>query len=175
MRGALGRRVWASIAAATCVVVSMLGAATAAWSHPLHTTFTEIGLDSADGTARLTIRAFADDLTGAAARHAGHDSPVDQRIPDALMAAYVAASVSVADAGGRRVPMTWLGMRRAGNLVWITVRAPSVHSLRGVKLRCALLFETFNDQVNIVLATEHEQRRTLLFTRGDASKMRSLF
>jgi hypothetical protein len=51
---------------------------------------------------------------------------------------------------------------------------PSVRSLRGVKLGCALLFEIFADQVNVVQVTHDKQRHSMLFTRGEGRKLKTL-
>ena len=88
------------------VATTVLAGARVAWSHPLHTTLTEIALDSTDGAMRLTIRAFADDFSAVVARHAGKPRPPDYRVSDTDVASYVAAAVSVEDAGGRPAPLT---------------------------------------------------------------------
>lgn len=168
------RRLRNAAAVFVCVALSTVASGSAGWGHPLHTTFTEVTLDPADGTMRLTIRTFADDFSAAAARHAGKAPPADHRVPDAMIVAYIAARMSVTDPNGRRAPMTWGGTRQVENLLWITVRVPSVRSLRGMKLGCALLFEMFDDQVNIVQATYGRQRHSMLFTTSDGGKLRTL-
>ena len=153
--------------------VAVLAGARTAWSHPLHTTLTEIALDSADGSMRLTIRAFADDFSAVVARHAGKPRPSDYHVPDADIASYISATVSVEE-NGRKAPLTWGGVRRTGDLMWVTVRVPSVRSLRGVKIATTLLFEIFDDQVNIVQATSDGHRRSMLFTAGDGRKLKAI-
>ena len=151
-----------------------LGArATDADAHPLHTTLTEIALDSTDGTMRLTIRAFADDFSAVVARHAGKPRPSDYNVLEADIASYISATVSVEE-NGRKAPLTWGGLRRTGDLMWVTVRVPSVRSLRGVKIATTLLFEIFDDQVNIVQATSDGHRRSMLFTAGDGRKLKAI-
>jgi hypothetical protein len=166
---------WTAAAVIACVSSSTLGAGSSAWNHPLHTTLTEVTLDAADGTTRVTIRAFADDFSAAAARHAHTPPPADGRVSDAVAAAYVLAAVRVTDPSAQPAPLTWGGMRRTGNLLWITMRIPSLRSLDGVKLGCAILFELYADQVNIVQAAAAGRRRTLLFTPGDGGRVKALF
>jgi hypothetical protein len=98
-------RRWNRLAAVVLGVVAMtLAGARVAWSHPLHTTLTEIALDSTNGAMRLTIRAFADDFSAVVARHAGKPRPADYRVSDTDVASYLAAAVSVEDAAGRPRP-----------------------------------------------------------------------
>lgn len=155
-----------------CAVIAL--EARTAWSHPLHTTLTDVGFDPADGTMRLTIRAFADDFSAVVAKQAGKPRPPDYNVPAADIASYVASAVSVEDASGRRAPLVWGGLRRTGDLVWVTMRVPSVHALRGVKLASTLLFETFDDQVNIVQTTYDGHRHSMLFTAGDGRKLKPI-
>jgi len=163
------------IGAALAFLVIALGVrARSAWSHPLHTTLTEIALDSADGSMRLTIRAFADDFSAVVARHAGKPRPADYRVSETDIASYVAAAVSVEEANGRRAPLTWGGLRRTGELMWVTVRVPSVRTLHGVRVASTLLFEVFDDQVNIVQANYDGRRHSMLFTAGDGRKVKQI-
>jgi hypothetical protein len=43
-----------------------------------------------------------------------------------------------------------------------------------VKLSSRLLFEVFNDQVNIVQATYDGHRHSMLFTAGDGPKLKAI-
>jgi len=166
-------RRWNRLAAVVLGVVAMtLAGARVAWSHPLHTTLTEIALDSTNGAMRLTIRAFADDFSAVVARHAGKPRPADYRVSDTDVASYLAAAVSVEDAAGRPAPLTLSGVRRTGDLMWVTVKLPSVRSLRGVKIATTVLFEIFGDQVNIVQATSGGHRQSMLFTAGDGRRFK---
>jgi hypothetical protein len=162
--------------AAVCAIVAAAAALQAreAWSHPLHTTLTDIALDSTDGSMRLTIRAFIDDFSAVVARHAGKPRPADYSVAAADVESYVADAVTVDGADGRRAAISWGGMKRTGDLVWVTVRVPSVRSLRGVKLTSALLFEVFNDQVNIVQTVRDGHRHSMLFTAGDGRAMKAI-
>ena len=144
-----------------------------AWPHPIHTTLTEITLDPADGTMHFTIRAFADDFSAAVSRHAGKPRPAGYVVPDADIVSYVSTAVSV-ESAGRRAPFTWSGSRRAGDVVWVTFTVPSVRALRGVKIASTLLFELYDDQVNIVQASADGRHRSMLFTSGDGKRLKPL-
>lgn len=167
----IARRLAAMLGLTACALTME---ARVAWSHPLHTTLTDVVIDSTDGTMRLTIRAFADDFSAVVARHAGKPRPADYHVPDADVASYVAAAVSVEDPSGHRAPMIWEGSRRTGVLIWVTVRIPSVRSLRGVKLASTLLFDAFSDQVNIVQTMHDGRRHSMLFTAGDGRALKAI-
>jgi len=108
------------------------------------------------------------------AKHAGRLRPADYNVPAADIAAYVASAVSVEDPNGKHAPLVWVGLRRTGDLMWITMRVPSVRALRGVKLASTLLFENFDDQVNIVQTTYDGHRHSMLFTAGDGHQLKPI-
>ena len=158
----------------TFLLVAGIAGARSAWSHPIHTTLTEVALDATDGTMHFTIRAFADDFSAAVAKHVRKQRPADDVVPDADIIAYVASAVSVVDASGKAAAVAWSGSRRAGDVVWVTFKAPSIRSLHGVKIASALLFELYDDQVNIVQATAEGKHHSMLFTAGDGKRMKAL-
>ncbi len=161
------------MAIGVAVTTLSLGSARAAWSHPLHTTLTDISID-ASGTMQLTIRAFADDFATVVARHAARSRPADYRLPDADIAAYVSSAIQVRDAAGHAAPMIWGGQRRAGDVIWVTMRVPSVRDLRAVQVASSLLGELFEDQVNIVQTQLAGRRHSVLFTASDGHRARSI-
>jgi len=171
---ASSRVVRCAAASIVCVCAAIAVDTRTAWTHPLHTTLTEIVLDSADGTMRLTIRAFAEDFSAVVAKHAGRPRPADYNVPAPDIASYVASTVFVEDPNGNHAPLAWIGLRRTGDLMWITMRVPSVRSLRGVKLSSTLLFEHFDDQVNIVQTTYDGHRHSMLFTAGDGRRLKPI-
>jgi hypothetical protein len=161
------------LAAGFGIVATVAGVRSAS-SHPIHTTLTEVALDPTDGTMHFTIRAFADDFSAAVARHAGKPRPANYVVPDADIASYVTSAVTIADGSGKRVQLAWRGSKRAGAVMWVTFQVPSVHELRGVKVASALLFELYDDQVNIVQTTADGRHHSMLFTAGDGKKLKSL-
>ena len=151
------------------VVLAGLGAfAERAYSHPLHTTLTELSVD-ADGNVQIVLRAFVDDFSAAVTRRA---TPVGAPIPTPAESAagrYLGEAFVLFDAGGRRIPLVVAGIRRTDDLLWVTLRAPTLGSATGVRLTNRVLFERWDDQVNIVQATVGARRQTVLFTKRDGS------
>ena len=154
------------VVSALVIVFGTVGSASAAFSHPLHTTLTEI-TTSADGSVQIVLRAFIDDFSAAVTRR---PSPQGMPIPtpaDSAAARYLGETVVLTDAGGQRVPLQVAGVRRTDDLVWITLRAPTLRSVAGARLTNRVLFERWDDQVNIVQTAIGAHRQTLLFTKRD--------
>lgn len=166
----LRRRLVVSAIVSVCGIAE---AAPAAFSHPLHTTLTEI-TTSADGSVQIVLRAFIDDFSAAVTRR---PTPQGMPIPmpaDSAAARYLTETVVLTDAAGRRVPLQVAGVRRTDDLVWITLRAPMLRSVAGVRLTNRVLFERWDDQVNIVQTAIGTRRQTLLFTKRDGGTAKAI-
>jgi len=127
--------------------------------HPLHTTLTQLAYRDADGTVEATVRVFADDFRAA----------LKGEVTDSAAVTYLRSTFALADPTGRPLVTTWCGIRRTGDLLWLCLRA-AAHGLSGLRVRVALLFDRYADQINIVQATYGGRRTALLFTSGDAPK-----
>ena len=73
------------------------------------------------------------------------------------------------DAARRRQRLVVTGLRRDGDVVWVTLRAAGVRSLANVRLTNTVLFERYDDQVNVVQTSTGGRRRTVLFTKRDGN------
>jgi hypothetical protein len=135
----------------------MVTACLIAWclAHPIHTTLTNVTYDRATAQVTATVRAFSADVDQAL---------VHRR--DTVIADYARAAIVLADQAGKPVPTIWCGSRREGDVVWLCLRAPAPRGASGMTLSDTLLFDVFDDQVNIVM-TEHG---SVLFTKGDAPR-----
>ena len=136
--------------------------------HPLHTTLTELRVRPAARSVEIVMRVFVDDFSAAVARHDG-GRPVAMPPSDSAAFRYVAGAFTLSDRAGRRLPLRWVGARRTGDLLWLTLTAPAA-TLDGVRVSNRVLVELHADQVNIVQATVGSRRASLLFTRGDGAK-----
>lgn len=136
--------------------LGVLGAASALWLHPLHTTFTELSYRAADSTVQVSVRAFADDLRAAA--RGGSDSAAF---------AYVRSTLTLASRDGRALPLAPCGIRQSGDLLWLCLEARAPEGLHGLRVAARLLCDLYVDEINIVQAGYEGQRESFLFSRGD--------
>jgi hypothetical protein len=165
LRGAVWRWVAVSLSALTALAVL----APRAYSHPLHTTLTEVTV-AADGGVQIVLRAFVDDFSAAIAGNKGTAAPAPVLTPaDTAAARYLARTVALTDAAGRAAPLVIANIRRTGDLVWVTLRAPALRSVSGARLTNRVLFDRYDDQVNIVQTSIGGRRQTLLFTKREGA------
>ncbi len=142
----------------------MLLVSSVADAHAIHTTVTQLTADGRGLT--VMIRAFADDLSSSVASHAGHQAPADHSVPESEALRYVQAQFMIGMADRRLVTFESCGLRRAEDMYWLCVRAPSVRGLAGVVIRNQMLTELHADQINIVQVDDRGARQTLLFRKG---------
>jgi len=140
-----------------CALAALVGALAL---HPLHTTLTQLAYRDSDHMVEATVRVFADDFRAA----------LRADVSDSAAVAYLRSTFTLADHAGRPLAIAWCGLRRTGDLLWLCLQAPAAQGLSGLRVRVALLFERYADQINIVQASYTGRRAALLFTSGDAAK-----
>ena len=161
------RRLCARIAVAAIVAASLVGStAGVLWSHPLHTTMTEVSIGPT-GDVELRLRAFVDDFSAAVSGTRAAPRPPIVTPSDSAIARYLTAAVLLTDGAGTRLSLEVTGVRRDADVIRVTLRAPRVHSLAGARLTNAVLFERYDDQVNIVQIIVGGRRQTVLFTKRE--------
>jgi len=153
---------------------TLLGVAVSnAYSHPLHTTLTELSI-APDGSVQVVMRAFVDDFSAAVTRRALVPGAPIPTPADSATVRYIGETFVITDASGRRVALSLVGVRRTDDLLWITLRAPARVSMAGARLTNRVLFERWADQVNIVQTTVGSSRQTLLFTKREANAAKAI-
>lgn len=157
-------RCWGGIALIASLLAIALAGVRTAVAHDLHSTVTELTYAPETKAVRVSIRLFADDFDRAVERMRA------QGVEGDPVLRYLGASFRLKQRGGDWVPLQWCGARRAGDLYWITLRGTAPNGLQGGAIWNSLLFELFEDQVNIVQVRNGGSRRSMVFTRGDGGK-----
>lgn len=151
---------------AALVLGLLLAGGGALAAHPIHSTLTQITHDRATRTATVSVRVFADDFGTAIRRLPGaRAAPFD-----AAALAYARRTLTLTAPGGKPLPLRWCGARRAGEVVWLCLRAPAPGGLRGVAVHNRMHFELFSDQVNVVQAVSGRRRQSVVFTPGSSPR-----
>jgi hypothetical protein len=164
------RRRLAAVALACWAGVAASPRAGQAAGHDLHLSHTRLLVDGATVTAR--VRVFEDDLARALGITTAGAAPTD-----AQLVAYIERHLLVrADGTVLRGPTLGGAGREVDGqgqpVRWVLVTWRAARPIGTLALRVALLFETFGDQQNIVIAARGtgEERRTLSFQAGDTGE-----
>ena len=126
-------------------------------SHPLHSSYTEIAQDAHTGGLSLSVKLFADDFGVAL------DSLSQSSTREAAAQAYFDRSVTVTS-NGQVVRLGWCGMRTADGLTFLCARSIDPLPMGKLRIRNALMFDRFGDQISIVRWTSRSRTRTLVLT-----------
>ena len=128
-------------------------------AHPLHSSYAEITRERG-GEVVIRVRLFADDfgaLLDSLRASSGRTSL------DAVAQQYVQRHLAIADPEGTGIPTDWCGMRTEQNVVWVCAR--SARPITGAfRVRNALMFDRFSDQISIIRWAGKKKTRTLVLS-----------
>jgi hypothetical protein len=128
-------------------------------AHPLHVTYADVRREQG-GFIAMSVRLFADDF-GALVDSLSRTSPGQPK--ESIAQRYVQRSLTLSLGDGSTIATDWCGMRSDENLVWVCVKSAS--SVMGrFRLRNALMFDRFSDQVSIIRWTGQKKTRTLVLS-----------
>jgi len=143
------------------VLLFALLAADGVRSHPLHSSYTEIARDVHTGGLSLSVKLFADDF--GVALDSLSQSSARGMTREAAAQAYFDRSVIVTS-NGQVVRLAWCGMRTADGLTWLCARSIDPLPKGELRIRNALMFDRFGDQISIVRWTLGSGARTIVLT-----------
>ena len=132
-------------------------------AHPLHTSFAQVNFDTRAKTVEVSLRVFVDDYTSAAEAWAKANRST---LP---VVGYATALFTLRGPNGP-VAFHSCGEKRVGDLMWLCLRGQFTAKPAGSKVISRILFERFDDQVNIVQTSYDGHRSNLLFTSDDSEK-----
>jgi len=144
-------------------ILAVLRLASALALHPLHTSFAQVSFDTRARTVDVSLRVFIDDYTSAAEAWARAKG-----VRSGQLAAYATASFTLREVTGRTISFQSCGEKRVGDLMWICLEGKT--SSRPSSVISRIMFERFDDQVNIVQTSVDGRKANLLFTSDDKEK-----
>jgi len=153
-----------------CLSFVCIVCAPVSFAHKYHTSVTRLEYNAEERSAEITIQTFTDDLEAILTKRTGKVVHLDggkdsgRLVLDYLRSAF---ELKLDDASSE---LLWVGMEMKGATVWLYVQAKLPEGLSKAKLRNALLFDLFEDQVNIVNVFNNGRKSGLVFRRGDDMK-----
>ena len=134
--------------------------------HPLHTSLAQVSFDTHAKTVNISLRVFVDDFTRAASTWA-RGNPARMSAP---ITGYATAAFTLREAGGKAVQLRSCGEKRVGDLMWVCLSGQTTKTPAGASVISRILFDQFEDQVNIVQTSYDGRKANLLFTSDDSEK-----
>jgi hypothetical protein len=156
------------------ICFSLLLAAADAFSlspHRYHTTLTRIDYNQEQKIFEISIQLFKHDLEPLLERK--YKTRIDfekTKDIDALILNYLNEEFVLTDKTGAAKNLKWVGREMDVDSVWIYLETDSTEPPEGYSLRNTLFFESFPDQMNLVICRYEEKKADLVFKVGDRAK-----
>jgi len=140
--------------------------------HRFHTTLTRIDYNPNEKLYEISIQIFTHDLMPLLERRSGgkrvdleKTSDVDKMIQDYLNENFV-----LTDKKGAVKHLKWIGKEVETNSIRVFVETPTTENLEGFRLKNTLFFESFPEQINLVVCRYDGKKADLMFKVGDKTK-----
>lgn len=144
------------------------GASPAAAAHKYYTSLAQVEYNAESKTVEVALRVFADDLELALTRRAGRAVKLDgTKDADRMVLDYLRETFEIKNPAGRAKGLELVGMEVRSEVAWVYLEAEMPEGLAGARLRDHILFELFDEQVNVVRVRYAGGRTDLVFVRGD--------
>jgi len=140
-------------------------------SHRYHATLTRIDYNQEQEIFEVSIQLFKHDLEPLLERK--YKTRIDfekTKDIDRLIFNYLSEEFVLTDKAGGAKHLKWVGREMDVDSIWIYLEADSAESPEGYRLQNTIFFESFPEQLNLVICRYGEQRADLIFKAGDRVK-----
>jgi hypothetical protein len=119
----------------------------------------------------IAIQLFTHDLVPALEQKTGKRVDLEKTPGvDKLILDYLNENFVLKNKNGATLALKWVGKELEVDSVRVYVETPSAETLAGAHLQNTILFESFPEQVNLVIARFGGKKADLAFKVGDKSK-----
>jgi hypothetical protein len=147
------------------------GAVPAAAAHKYYTSLAQVEYNAEGKTVEVALRVFADDLELALTRRAGRPVSLERtKDADRMILDYLRETFEIKNRDGRTKGLELVGKEVRSEVAWLYLEAAMPEGLAGARLRVQILFELFDEQVNVVSVRHAGERTDLVFVRGDGER-----
>lgn len=147
-------------------IVCLSFVAPGAFAHKYHTSVTRLEYNAEDHSVEITIQTFTDDIEAILTKRAGKPVRLDANKDSGRLVLDYLRDAFELRMDGAKLELQWVGLEMKGGTTWLYVLTKLPGSLSKASLRNALLFDLFEDQVNIVNVLDSGKKRSLVFRRG---------
>lgn len=141
------------------------------YAHKFHASFARVNYNNQEQSLEITLRLFADDLENILSRRAGRHIRIDKTADAAhITLAYLQDSFEMRGRDGRAKKLQWIGMELEVDTVWIYVEAKARGDIAELSVRNRILFDLFDDQLNVLNIRYNGKAADLVFKPGDTFK-----
>ncbi|MEO8403801.1 MAG: DUF6702 family protein [Chitinophagaceae bacterium] len=121
--------------------------------HPFHVSVVEVNHNGAEKSLEISCKIFTDDFEKALAQNykAKVDlvNPPDRKAMDSVVKKYIMSHFSIS-ADGKPLTITYVGFEHDNEAVYGYFEVDNIASVKKVSLHNNLMYDLFNDQVNLM-------------------------
>jgi hypothetical protein len=140
-------------------------------AHRYHTSLTRMDYNEKEKTVEISIQLFTHDLVPVLEQKAKKRIDLE-KTPEAdkLVLDYLNENFVLKNKNGEALPLRWVGKELEVDAVWVYVEIPTPQNPEGANLQNTILFESFPEQTNLVIARFGGKKADLMFKVGDKFK-----
>lgn len=140
--------------------------------HPLYISVTEINHNTKDKILEISCKVFTNDLETVLERMAGTrvdlSSAASKTATDKLIDAYVEKHLRIR-VDGKPVTLHFVGSEKEMDGTWSYFQVNGVQAVKRIDVADDLLYESFEQQINIVHVTVGSERKSTRLNRPEAN------
>jgi hypothetical protein len=145
------------------VLSAFLGVSGTSLPHPLYISVTEINHNAKDKILEISCKMFTDDLETvlekAAKTHVDLSAPAGKTASDKLIEAYVEKHLRL-KVDGKPVALQFVGSEKENDGTWSYFQVNDVVAVKRIDAVDELLYDGFNQQINIMHVTVGGDRKS---------------
>jgi hypothetical protein len=139
--------------------------------HPLYVTVTEINHNVKDKTLEVSCKIFSNDFEGAILKTFNKtvdlSSAKQKTENDKLIDAYIEKHFQI-KVDGKPVSLQFVGSEQESEATWCYLQVNNVPTVNKVTINNTLLYESFNNEINIMHVTVSGNRKSTKLNAPDA-------
>jgi hypothetical protein len=140
-------------------------------AHRYHTSLARMDFNEKEKTVEISIQIFTHDLVPALERRAKKRVDLEKTADvDRLIFDYLNENFVLRDKTGATKKLVWVGKELEVDAVWVYLETAAPEGFQGASLQNTILFESFPEQTNFVVARFGGKKGDLVFKVGDKFK-----
>jgi hypothetical protein len=142
--------------------------------HPFHVSTTEIQHNASEKTLEISCRIFTDDFESALSKvyktKTDFSAPAMKTAMDDLVKKYIPGHLQIS-VDGKPVSLKVLGWEKESEAVFVYLEADNIPSVKKVEVVNSILFDLFDDQMNLVHFFVNGNRKSIKLTYPEKKAM----
>lgn len=150
------------------IIISSLYMAQPGYAHRFYASFTQIDLRDNTQTIEIVHRLFTHDVEDFLRSKPGNDSSLSNAEIELILKEFVDSNFALFDRGGKRLPLTWVGMDYATDDIHIYQEATLPPDPSELIIIDRLFMDLFADEKNTVNVEWNNEIRTRIFIKSNS-------